>query len=262
MSSLDCLKLRALGFCGVDDSVNPNLLAMICHSYPIVEFGVLFRPDKEGEPRYATMEWVEKLSVVVNKMKVMNLAAHLCGSHVNKFLNGENDDFITQLYQWGFKRIQINATSVNGVDTSKLNKSIPTFVEIIAKFDNIEFIIQKNEETKPLWEGLLLYYSTLWPKNLSMLVDESKGTGIAAKSWPIADGPYQIGYAGGIGPDTIEQVLPSVTIAANGQEFWIDMESSLRSIKNEKDIFDIDKCFQVIEVASGLGFIPLPSYLT
>jgi hypothetical protein len=39
-------KLRALGLCGADDSVNPNLLAMISHSYPFVEFGVLFRPDK------------------------------------------------------------------------------------------------------------------------------------------------------------------------------------------------------------------------
>jgi len=39
-------KLRALGFCGADDSVDPFLLGIICNSYPFVEFGVLFRPDK------------------------------------------------------------------------------------------------------------------------------------------------------------------------------------------------------------------------
>ena len=44
-------KLRALGFCGIDDSVNPKLLGILSHVYPIVEFGVLFRPDKEGSPR-------------------------------------------------------------------------------------------------------------------------------------------------------------------------------------------------------------------
>ena len=44
-------KLRALRFCGVDDSVNPKLLGIFSHMYPIVEFGVLFRPDKEGTPR-------------------------------------------------------------------------------------------------------------------------------------------------------------------------------------------------------------------
>lgn len=36
-------KLRALGFCGADDSVHPNMLGLISHAYPLVEFGVLFR---------------------------------------------------------------------------------------------------------------------------------------------------------------------------------------------------------------------------
>ena len=44
-------KLRALGFCGADDSVNPKLLGLFSNMYPFVEFGVLFRPDKEGTPR-------------------------------------------------------------------------------------------------------------------------------------------------------------------------------------------------------------------
>lgn len=39
-------RLRKLGFCGADDSVSPNFLGLICQSYPFVEFGVLFRPDK------------------------------------------------------------------------------------------------------------------------------------------------------------------------------------------------------------------------
>lgn len=40
------MKLRKLGFCGADDSVSPRMLGLICNSYPFVEFGVLFRPDK------------------------------------------------------------------------------------------------------------------------------------------------------------------------------------------------------------------------
>lgn len=39
-------KLRKLGFCGADDSISPRALALIFNSYPFVEFGVLFRPDK------------------------------------------------------------------------------------------------------------------------------------------------------------------------------------------------------------------------
>ena len=38
--------LRKLGFCGADDSIPPRMLGLICNSYPFVEFGILFRPDK------------------------------------------------------------------------------------------------------------------------------------------------------------------------------------------------------------------------
>ncbi len=44
--SSEPMKLRKLGFCGADDSVSPRMLGVICNSYPNVEFGVLFRPDK------------------------------------------------------------------------------------------------------------------------------------------------------------------------------------------------------------------------
>jgi hypothetical protein len=40
--------LRALGLCGADDSVHPNMLILLSTAYPFIEFGVLFRPDKEG----------------------------------------------------------------------------------------------------------------------------------------------------------------------------------------------------------------------
>ena len=62
---------------------------------------------QEGEPRYASKEWIENLSRVASMSDGhMTLAAHLCGARVNEVLDG------------GFRRIQINATAVNGVDTS------------------------------------------------------------------------------------------------------------------------------------------------
>jgi hypothetical protein len=79
---MSSIKLRKLGFCGVDDSVSPRALGMIYNAYPFVEFGVLFRPDKEGQPRYATKEWVDELSIIASSSS-MTLAAHLCGERVN-----------------------------------------------------------------------------------------------------------------------------------------------------------------------------------
>ena len=70
-----------MGFCGVDDSVDPELLQLLSVHYPWIEWGVLFRPDMEGTPRYATEDWVKKLiSVNTESGNLMHLAGHLCGS--------------------------------------------------------------------------------------------------------------------------------------------------------------------------------------
>jgi hypothetical protein len=259
--------LRALGLCGVDDSVNPNLLGIYSHLYPLVEFGVLFRPDKEGQPRYATSEWVQRLGQVAEKSDgKMKLAAHFCGARVNEVLVGD-DAFLKTLPNLGFKRVQINATAVNGVDTSKLGESAESFLSIVTKHPELEFILQKNEETKPLWEGLLNLDSEpagkagYLPKNVSMLLDESKGTGVLASSWPSPPEEYDIGYAGGIGPRNITKVLEDVLDAGNGREIWIDMESSLRSKKNGQDIFDMDKCYEVIEAICKAEIHSHPRFL-
>ena len=259
--------LRALGFCGADDSVNPNMLAVLSHSYPFVEFGVLFRPDKEGQPRYASPKWVEKLSKA-SKMSYgrMRLAAHLCGSRVNEVLIGD-DAFLKTLANLGFQRVQINATAVNGVDTSKLKESVACFSKVISDHPELEFILQKNDETRPLWEGLLRLENDTagkagyLPKNVSMLVDESKGTGVLASSWPTPPDEYEIGYAGGIGPSNISKVLQDVLHAGSGRDIWIDMESSLRSIKNDRDVFDLDKCYEVIEKVCMTGVHSHPSFV-
>ena len=55
------MQLRVLGFCGADDSVEPTLLSAISAQHPWVEWGVLFREEKAGTPRYASRKWLERL---------------------------------------------------------------------------------------------------------------------------------------------------------------------------------------------------------
>mmetsp|Transcript_33336 Transcript_33336/g.49038 ORF Transcript_33336/g.49038 Transcript_33336/m.49038 type:complete len:304 (+) Transcript_33336:93-1004(+) len=275
--------ISAVGFCGADDSVDPNLLGLISHAYPFVEFGVLFRPDKEGEPRYASYEWVRKLSTVASRSSPspneMRLAAHLCGSRVNDVLKG-NGSFLSTLIDLGFQRVQINATAVNGVDTSELGSHAETLYNVMKLYAHkLQFIIQKNEETRPLWEGLLQHHkdsssddigtSLLLPSNVSMLLDESKGTGMLSKSFPPPPIGYNVGYAGGIGPENIKSVLRQITeVVPEDRSVWVDMESSLRSTKNGVDVFDLDKCYKCISVvcasskkSGGLNLFSHPDYL-
>ena len=275
-------KLIALGFCGVDDSIHPRQLAILSYTYPLVEFGVLFRPDKEGTPRYASRAWVEQLRNTAQHMKestghTMKLAAHLCSTRVNDLLRGNNLDFLQYITSVGFQRVQINATAVNGVDTSHLTESVPTLWSIIQQYQELEFIFQKNDETKPLWEPIeVLLSNNRKISNISMLLDESKGTGIvpSTASWPKPSILYRTGYAGGIGPNNVGDILQSIiylvdvvdidadeVITNSQKQFWIDMESSLRSIKNGNDVFDLDKCFQIIDTVCTLQLMKRPNYL-
>ena len=45
--------------------------------YPWVEWGVLFRDDKEGQPRFASAKWVDDL-VAVNRTSPMQVCACAC----------------------------------------------------------------------------------------------------------------------------------------------------------------------------------------
>lgn len=258
----DQRRLVALGFCGADDSVHPHHLVILAQAYPVVEFGVLFRPDKEGQPRYATTSWIEQLARAANMVNEhpMKLAAHLCGSRVNEVLDGDFS-FVSQVEEWGFRRVQINATAVNGVDTSNLPSSVPTIRKMINQFQNLEFILQKNDETESLCQGLIEAFGDSPPVNMSLLVDESKGRGVTTSNWPNPTPGYRTGYAGGLGPVNIATKLPEIAAAAAENSFWIDMESSLRSTKNGADVFDLDKCYTVIETACTLGFMSRPLYL-
>ena len=246
------VNLRALGFCSIDDSVDPRLLALISKKYPFVEWGVLFRKDKEGTPRYASEEYLGKLMAVKNSEDGANmrLAGHLCGKSVNDVLSGD-PEFAKYLCNSGFGRVQVNATAINGVDVSGLAGTLDNFLHCVKSVPNLEWIVQRNEETKPLWEQLdaLLAKGEL-PKNISFLFDASCGTGVLPSSFPpLLPHDCQCGYAGGIGPKNVYQVLNGIYEVVKAQSsppVWIDMESSLRSIVAGKDVFNVVKVFDCI----------------
>jgi hypothetical protein len=307
-------RLSALGFCGVDDSVHVDQLLLIAHAFPQVEFGVLFRPDLEGQPRYASAAWVQNLTEAVecyqratttadtvghHGQKTPKFAAHLCGSRVTELLYDGDTTFLASIVIPIFTRVQINATSVNGVDTSRLDDPAvhARLRAITLQFPQVQFILQQNDETAALCDGMTKILlneqkeqastisSKRLPINVAMLCDESKGTGLMSSSWPPPKHTslYETGYAGGIGPDNVTQVLPSIIravtagdnnnndpdnnvdqqrVTASSSSFWIDMESSLRSIKNGRDVFDLDKCYQVIDAVCQLGLMAKPSFLS
>ena len=99
--------------------------------------------------------------------------------------------------------MQVNATAVNGVCTEKLGdqSTIQSFLRTMDAHPRVEFIVQKNEETLPLWSRLMNGDVSL-PPNVVFLHDESKGTGKeVAGGWPtdsrfVATSRKSVGFAG------------------------------------------------------------------
>uniref|UniRef100_A0A6T8MTK1 Xylose isomerase-like TIM barrel domain-containing protein n=1 Tax=Hemiselmis andersenii TaxID=464988 RepID=A0A6T8MTK1_HEMAN len=249
------MKLSMMGFCGADDSVDPRLLAAISARYDWVEWGVLFRDDKQGQPRFATFEWIEDLKTV-NEDKRMGLAGHLCSKYAIDLLKGDAS-FVRKMHEeHGFTRFQLNATAANNVDSSQLGaEGADALRRVAEELPGCEFILQANDETEVLWKPLL---ASSPPANLSFLFDESKGLGVVAASYPPPPPEgVRFGYTGGLGPKNIGVQMGKMQSAAGDREIWVDMESSLRTkLEGGQDIFDVYKAMACIRVAIEMGLKP------
>ena len=142
--SKNSLNLRAVGFCGIDDTVAPELLQLLSFHYPWIEWGVLLRPDMEGQPRYASAAYLEHLHKVNKETgSMMRLAGHLCKQRCQEILNGEYN-YVKQLVSLGFGRFQVNATAANGVlvDPNRIDEYVANIKKCIDAVPEVEWIIQ------------------------------------------------------------------------------------------------------------------------
>ncbi|KDO32552.1 hypothetical protein SPRG_03027 [Saprolegnia parasitica CBS 223.65] len=246
MTTTTSLTLRAMGFCGADDSVHPKLLQTLSVHYPWIEWGVLFRPDLEGSPRYATSGWVQQLAACA-RATPMKLAGHLCGSRCQDILAGDAS-FVQELYAMGFHRVQVNATAANHVlvEAGRIDEYVANIRRCMARVPQVEWIIQCNTETKAIWEPL----AAAPPANMSLLFDASCGLGVPMTEFPKPLPNIPCGYAGGIGPNNIRSMLERVQAASGGAPVWVDMESSLRLkvLECVTDVFSVEKCFVCADV--------------
>ena len=256
-ASYKTMSLHRVGLCGVDDSVDPSLLSAIVSRWPRVELGVLFRPGKEGQPRFPTRRWLEQLAKTArNTSPPAQLAGHLCGSAVDDVLQRGDVAFVQTLVGLGFRRVQLNATAPNGCKTAedpvKLEKSALHVRNACAAVPEVEFIVQANDSTEPLWRALL----DEPPANLSLLWDASCGRGhtLDASLTPVETAIPQ-GFAGGLNRDNVATVLDQLRKgAARGRSIWIDMESGLRSDIDGSERFDVNRAWAVCAALDAIGW--------
>lgn len=202
-----------LTFTGIDARTDLIRARELSQFYPI-EWGVLLSQERQGkENRYPDDQSINFMLAE----DMMNFSAHLCGAYAREVIAGNDIDIDMR----GFNRTQINHVSPNQ--------------ETALAFGNargIAPIIQVRDLEFPEDEGC------------AMLFDRSGGRGIATTEWPKHPGDRMVGYAGGISPDNILDVLKAVDSSG---PYWLDMESGLRT----DDVFDLDKCEAVAKAVYG-----------
>ena len=233
------MKLKHITFTGIDAKTDIRDLIEIQLEFPIAEFGVLtsYHWNENGN-RYLNPAFLSNLYAGNGKL---NLALHVCGSmaHVaaNGYWNKVNNRMFNTLGL--FKRVQLNVA--NRTDNPYRLASTPN--------RHTEVIIQQKGI-----HDIEMFEHSKW-MNVSVLLDASGGQGIDTpiKVLSNAGKPFKVGYAGGINPDNVADRLAYLLQHDEVGDFWIDMESGVRT----DDWFDTTKVCRVLavckEVIKDLG---------
>ena len=242
--------MKYLGFCGADDDTSIDAMMALSKECPIVEWGILFHPDKQSLPRYPSQAFVDRLCSQASHVPSCNLAAHLCGGHVVNLFKGDAS-FVNKLFLDGFNRIQVNATIENGVDLARIDGTCGKFNvqnlhDVITSTSYLDWIFQYNTQTSALACEFICKHS-----NVFVLHDGSCGTGTIIEDFPVVEGTYFLqGYAGGIGVDNVVEVIGILNNSMRSGQYWIDMESKLRN--DSQDTFQIRICEQIVNLVKNI----------
>ncbi len=205
---------------GIDESTDIDRLLNVVQ--PHAEIGILFSMTASGRNRYPSADWISKTS-----KRLRTAALHVCGSNARHFLRTKKPEFVTR-----FARIQVNGV-VSEAELSHICQIYP----------DQWVITQHTLANKALARAQV--------GNHQLLVDGSGGRGVVPPSWQAPATNKAVGFAGGLGPDTILTELPKIQAVVQ-PGWWIDMENALR---DKDDWFSIDRALAVITAVAKLPHI-------
>ena len=232
-------------FTGVDEYTSSFWLQHLSEEFPFVEWAILLSASNGGkenrfpEVRYRT-PFVEAFPGP--------LAVHLCGDFARRAAGDDARDIFgfARILVPGVKRIQLNISD-------KPEIFLRHVVRKAAIETGLRVIVQTRDFHTPLGYShpQAIDGRNNWSVPLSLLLDRSGGRGIYEPFRtlpPHLHSPHlPIGFAGGIGPDNVEQVLADIRAMDFPNPVWIDMESKVRT---PDDYFDPEKAEQVLRAAA------------
>ena len=247
------MHLDRVTFTGADESVTPDEILRVVEEYPTIktEWALLLSKGLEGtRPRYPALAWMEEFikaslaSVTADKTAI---AGHLQGRWLRDMSKGK-DTFFQERDTIAnyFQRYQLNFHG----DRSFVNEGFHALLLETAYLSGFEkqFIIQMDGINEDIYHQACAEASCQ-PNMIVPLFDLSAGAGIVPESWPRPIHPNLNGYAGGLGPETIQEQWKRIEDVAGDTWIWIDMERRIRSEDDRK--FELDKCRQVLDFVVG-----------
>jgi hypothetical protein len=210
------VKPAYITFTGVDRTeLIPGMLTLSAR-YPI-EWGVLIDPEQEEKQLFPTTS--ERKALLASALR---FSAHVCGQPALDIAKGCEPG----IDLGGVSRLQLNHSREGSSE------------EVIA-----------NAYAYSARQGLRLALQCQgeFPDDTraDWLYDVSFGTGIVVNEWPQVTHAHPFcGFSGGLSPQTVAESLTKFNAAS---DFWIDMESGVRS----DGLFNLGKCEQVCELVYG-----------
>lgn len=207
-------------FTGIDDAALIKGMVELSKRFPI-EWGILIDRHKKGVPLFPDGRQVDSF-----RECGVRLCAHICGDIAQEIVRGLNPS----LNLAGFSRIQVNHSREG---------ARPEVVRAVSRFSarhGVRGVLQCRSEF-PVEEN-----------GVDWLYDVSFGEGVRPKSFPTVrtDQPF-CGISGGIDSNNVADLLANTISVEDGQFFWIDMESGVRTDGS----FDLEKCEAVCRAVYG-----------
>lgn len=246
------MPLTGVTITGIDETTDLDELRVLSTRYPFVEWGVLFtkpRAPYQTKPRFPGWDWIGRLEqAIAPPWAQLRVAFHCCGDAVGSLLRGERA--AVYLPYNVYERLQLN---FHGLRARAHPTEFPRLLAALSLGVRAgEVVFQIGSDLSRLHlETYLEYYS-----NAVILYDQSGGEGQPPPNgaWPRAammddaDTLARHGYAGGLGPRTLGWELPRIHDAAQGCDYWIDMETHVRTDDGiALDMGKVETCLRIAQ---------------
>ena len=228
--------LKKITFTGIDKNTDIEQLYKLARDYPKVEFGFLSFLDYKNTKKNQCND-----PAILKKYrnKGLSLSLHVCGSlndHLMKTGDWSEIKQFMGVYFPLFDRVQLNISHrFKKREDGKWKITVPEGISEV-------IIQQRRTDAMPIYQWYLDEQDEVDGK-ITILLDDSSGWGRFTGTPKTLALPY-VGYAGGLNPGNVLEMVSSLEADPNVQNYWIDMQSGVRT---EDDWFSVELCQKVCE---------------